>query len=236
MSLTFLLSVIVGYQTLAVKPNTWYMLAPQFNDVAAENLSTVDIIKVLSMNGVSVQTWANYSLASQIKVLNPSTGIYKTYYYTSGAGGTGWRQNPAAPSTLNVGVGEGVWLYVAAAEDSVSVTMSGQVSELTSNPVSVGSNGEWQIVCNPYPVELTHGKIVTSGITAVPWSQYQNAAQIKVLNPDTGIYTTYYYTSGAGGTQWRANPAAPTATAVICGAGAAFWVKTTTAGTLTFSL
>ena len=226
----------MGYATQELSADTWYMLAPQFNDVAAIDETTIDLLKVAKFEGLVAKPWAQNASASQIKIIDPATGGYTTYYYITGAGGIGWRMNPAAPTKLPVKVGVGVWFKVAEASGTPSITISGQVKEGASSTTTVGDKGEWQIICNPFPVDLTIGKLTTSGLIAKPWAQNASAPQIKVIIPSTGGYTTYYYITGAGGTQWRKNPAAPAATEKICGVGEAFWVKAPEEGVLTFSL
>ena len=226
---------IVGYNTQAVNANTWYMIAPQFEDVNGTTTTEIDLLSVMKTEGLVAPTFAQRATASQIQVYDPATSLYNVYYYTSGTGGTGWRKSPAAPSTLPVKVGSGVWMKVAAAENA-SVTIAGQVRAVETTTVNVGDAGTWQIVSNPYPTALTQGKLTTTGLTAVPFAQRANASQIQVYDPTTSLYNVYYYTTGTGGTAWRKSPAAPASTDIVCPAGGAFWVKAVNPGTLQFSL
>ena len=211
------------------------MIAPQFEDVNGTTTTEIDLLSVMKTEGLTATTFAQRANASQIQVYDPATSGYTIYFYTSGTGGTGWRKSPAAPTTLPVKVGSGVWLKVAAATDA-SITIAGQVRSAETTTVNVGDAGIWQVVSNPYPTALTVGKLTTAGLTATTFAQRANASQIQVYDPTTSGYSIYFYTSGTGGTAWRKSPAAPAATEVICPAGGAFWVKATSAGSLTFSL
>ena len=227
---------MVGYNTKALSSNTWYMLAPQFEDVANTGSATIDLLKICDFKGLVAKTYANRASASQITVYNPSTQLYTYYYYTSGNGGTGWRANPAAPTTLIVPVGSGVWLKVGEVEGDASVTLSGSVNAAESVTVNIGDQGVWSIVSNPYPTALTIGMINTTGITAQSYANRASASQICVYNPTTQLYSYFYYVNGNGVSVWRSTPAVPTESTVICEPGAAFWVKSPTSGSITFSL
>ena len=227
---------IVGYTTTPIEGNKWYMIAPSFEDVGSAEATTVDLIKTLSISGVTVETWSNRANATQIQVFNPATGGYTLYYYTVNAGVTGWRRSPSVATELPIKVGTGVWLKVMSAESGANVTFAGQVRAAETTVVKFGDEGTWTMVSNPYPTPLTQGKLVTTGITAQTWSNRASASQLQVFNPASGGYSIYYYTSGVGGNCWRNSPSAPSADAVICPAGASFWVKSSAEGTLTFSL
>ena len=218
-----------------VSANKWYMLAPQFDDVSNGGSDTIDLLKIMDLEGVTVQTWANRASATQIQVYNPASSAYTIYYYTVNNNVTGWRRNPTPSTSLPVAIGSGVWLKVAEATDG-KIKMAGQVKSAESVTVNVGGDGEWTIASNPYPTALTQGNMTTTGITEQPWANRAAASQLQVYNPDTESYTIFYYTSGNGGTAWRKSPAAPTSTDVICPVGSSFWVKSSTSGTLTFSL
>jgi hypothetical protein len=212
------------------------MLAPQVEDVANTGSATIDLLKICDFKGLVAKTYANRASASQITVYNPSTQLYTYYYYTSGNGGTGWRANPAAPTTLIVPVGSGVWLKVGEVEGDASVTLSGSVNAAESVTVNIGDQGVWSIVSNPYPTALTIGMINTTGITAQSYANRASASQICVYNPTTQLYSYFYYVNGNGVSVWRSTPAVPTESTVICEPGAAFWVKSPTSGSITFSL
>ena len=226
----------VGYTTVPVSAGSWYMLAPQFETIGAEATATANLLSIMTVEGVTAETWANRSNASQIQVYTPSTGLYTIYYYTTNQGTTGWRRNPTAATEIPVPYGSGVWMKIVTAQEGASVKLLGQVSSTTSFTVNVGAEGTWQILSHPLPVAITQGNISTSGLTAETWANRANASQIQVFNPSTGLYTIFYYTSGNGGTFWRRSPAAPASTEEICPVGQAVWVKALSSGSITFTL
>ncbi len=225
----------VGYTTVPVSSGKWYMLAPQFETIGAEATATANLLSIMTVEGITAETWANRNSASQIQVFNPANSAYTVYYYTTNQGATGWRRNPTVATDIPVPYGAGVWLEVVTAEEGANVNLLGQVSTTTSFTVSVGQEGTWQILSHPLPVAITQGNISTSGVTAETWANRANASQIQVFNPETSSYTVFYYTSGTGGTFWRRTPAAPAATDVICPVGQAVWVKAVSAGSVTFT-
>ena len=212
------------------------MLAPQFETIGAEATATANLLSIMTVEGITAETWANRANASQIQVYNPSASGYTIYYYTTNQGTTGWRRNPTAATEIPVPYGSGVWLKVVTAEEGASVKLLGQVSGTTSFTVNVGAEGTWQILSHPLPVAITQGNISTSGLTAETWANRNSASQIQVFNPEANGYTIYYYTSGTGGTFWRRSPAAPAETDVICPVGQAVWVKAVSSGSVTFTL
>ena len=222
----------VGFQKISVEAGKWYMLAPQFEDVANAGGATIDLLKTMTFDGFKAVSYANRLNGSKISIYEG--GAYTTYYYVNGTGGVGWRKTPAAPTTLPVNVGSGVWLWVQDTEGEASITTSGQVKDANTFSVNVGNDGEWKIVSNPYPTDLTIGNLATTDLTAVTYANRLNGSQISVYN--AGAYTTFYYVNGSGGTQWRTSPPMPAASTVICPIGKGFWVKAASAGTLTFSL
>ncbi len=229
-------SGVVGYNTVSVSSDKWYMIAPQFEGAGTETSATADLLAIMTVNGVTAETWANRASASQIQVFNPATSTYVIYYYTTNAGTTGWRRTPNIATEIPVSFGAGVWLKIVTASEGANITLSGQVKETNTYTVNIGEDGTWQIVSNPFPTPITQANITTTGLTAETWANRANASQIQVFNPATATYTIYYYTSGNGGTFWRRSPAAPAATEEICPIGQSVWVKALSVGSLTFSM
>jgi len=143
--------------------------------------------------------------ADEILVLNQSTGVYTTYYYkTSGVGGTGWRSTASTSTDVSLSgffkPTDGILIRRHQSAD-LGVPLVGAVKlGQTSIPIGIGLN----IVSNPYPsgtLTLANSGLLGSGIGQ---GTSTTADLIQVLNPATGIYTTYYYkNSGVGGTGWR---------------------------------
>lgn len=236
----------VGYNTVTVEAGKWYMLAPQFEDVANPGQDTIDLLKTLTTTGIKAQTYANRLKGSEIQVYNPATKGYTHYYYVqSGSGAsavTQWRSSPAVPSSFPVKVGSGVWLHVVELDgETATLTFNGQVKSATTFTKNVGGdNGEWDIISNPYPVALTLGMLTTEGLTAQTYANRLKGSEIQVYNPATSGYTHYYYVqSGSGASivkQWRNTPAAPADSTVLVGVGGSVWIHALDEGTLTFTL
>ena len=110
----------VGFQTKTVAADTWYMLAPQFNGVAANSDEEIDLLKVLSVSGITPQAYAVATAASictQIQVYE--NGGYTPYYYINngrqtGVEGTGslvgWGKNRTLFLNDFVQPGQSFWI------------------------------------------------------------------------------------------------------------------------------
>ena len=232
-------SGIVGYNTISIAANSWYLIGTQFKDVTSET-DAIPINKLCSVNGVEAGTFANRNDALQMQVYN-GTG-YTTYYYISdatGATGPCWTNTRRAlADTVTLPLGSAFWMKTpVTVQDGANVLVAGGVKmDATTKDVSVGAS-EWTQVANPFPVELTLGSLTTSGLTAGTFANRNNAPQIQVYN---GVgYTTYYYISdatGATGNTWTNTRRALADTTVLASVGQGFWVKSSVVGTLTFAL
>jgi hypothetical protein len=242
---------IVGYNTIEVKSDTWYLVAPQFTDVAASD-DTVDLLKVIKMTGVNAVPFANRTTGAQIQIYSPASGGYTTYYYINNGrltvdgetitGQTGWGRSTTLATSIPVTLGQGVWMKVGSAETGASITVNGEVSDAKSKTLTVGENGTWDICCNPFPTAISWENVVTEGFTPVPFADRTQGAQLQVYNAESKGYTTYYYINNGrkvidgqtvtGLTGWGRSTTLATGT--FADVGQAFWVKAPTQGTLTF--
>jgi hypothetical protein len=244
---------VVGYNTINVKSDTWYLVAPQFTDVASEN-DAVDLLKVIDMSGVNAVAFANRATGAQIQIYSPASGGYTTYYYINNGrltidgqtvtGQTGWGRSTTLATTIPVTLGQGVWMKVGAAESGASITVKGAVTTATSKTLTVGASGTWDICCNPFPTAISWENVVTEGFTPVPFANRAQGAQLQVYNADSKGYTTYYYINNGRKvidgqtvnnlTGWGRSTTLATGT--FADVGQAFWVKAPTTGSLTFKI
>ena len=226
----------MGYNTIGLEANKWYLVAPQFKDVAAET-ETIDLLSNMTITGIQPVLFADRANGSQIQIYNPASSGYTIYYYISDSkNGTAWaRTKNNVPTTMPITLGEGFWLKVGTTDASASLSVKGSVKAETEKSVNIGADGEWQILCNPYPMALTWDNIVTSGIVAAPFAdRATQCTQIQVFNAAAQGYTIYYYISDSkNGTAW-ARTKNNVASGTLAEIGQAFWVKSPTAGTLTF--
>ena len=70
----------VGFNTINIEGGKWYMVAPQFEDVANAGGETIDLLKTMTFEGFKAVTYANRLSGSKISIYNSSTGLYTTYY------------------------------------------------------------------------------------------------------------------------------------------------------------
>jgi len=194
----------VGY-TASSNPaiKSYVMVANSFQDVGETSL---DINKI-----ATTATPATYKTrvasAPLLKIWNPVSGTYTTYYYiddcedpeddeneiTAWATGTG-----EYPEAISLPLGAAMW-YICQTEADKSVTFSGEISSDDDVTLSATTAG-YTMFANPFPVATDINSIIwkaSDGTTALEPATYKTrttaAPQIKVWNPATGIYTTFYY-------------------------------------------
>ena len=227
----------VGYNTTSVAADSWYMVATQFKGVG-QTTDVMPVNQLCGVSGIDAVTFANRNNGLQIQVYN-GTG-YTIYYYISdatGATGPVWAntRRPVA-DTVTIPLGSAFWLKTPATVGAdASVTVAGEVkTDAKTKTIDVGAS-EWTQVANPFPTDLTIEMITTTGLTPATFATRNSGPQIQVYNGSG--YTIYYYISdatGATGPVW-ANTRRPS-TGKIANAGQGFWVKSSSAGSLTFTM
>ena len=230
-------SGIVGYNTISLEAGKWYLVAPQFKDVASDT-ATVDLLSNVKFEGLTAVPFTSRASGAQIQVFNPASQSYTIYYYISDSKeGTAWaRTKNNVPTEIPLSLGEGFWLKVGGVdENGAALTVQGSVYSETSKTAEVGASGEWQILCNPYPVALDWSALTTAGIEAAPFANRATLCpQIQVYNASSQAYTIFYYISDSKeGIAW-ARTKNNLASGTMAEVGQAFWVKSPTTGTLTF--
>ena len=245
----------MGYSGTAINAGQWYLVGVQFADVASK-AETADFNSLISTtctpgefgNGSDL-TFGN---APMIQVLTADGNGYDFYYYISDADdgngnytatawvdASGFNLTTAAALTLS----KGFWFK---SHTAGTLNCAGQVSASTTFTRSVPA-GQFQIVANPYPVALSLNVPTSTGFTPGEFGNgsdltFGNAPMIQVLTADGNGYDFYYYISdaddGSGNytsTEW-VDASGFNLTGTQIGVGQAFWIKSATAGTFTFSL
>ena len=230
------------------------MVGVQLADVGAEQVA--DFNKLLqttctpgSYGDGGDPTYAN---APMIQVLQANGLNYDYYWYINdGDDGTmrydltGWCDGlgniVGAEALMNLS--KGFWFKSATAG---TLTCAGQVFAVDSFTRNVPA-AQFEIVANPYPVDLNLNAPTTAGFTPGTYGDggdptYANAPMIQVLQANGLNYDYYWYINdGDDGTMrydltgWcdgLGNIVNGTQVPV----GQAFWIKSSTAGTFTFGL
>lgn len=179
------------------------MVANSFQDVGE---TTLDLNKI-----ATTATPATYKTrvasAPLFKIWNPVSGTYTTYYYIDDCEDpededeeiTAWATATGEyPENVTLPLGSSMW-YICQTEANKSVTFSGEISGEDDITVPATTSG-YTMIANPFPVPTDLNKITwyaADGTTALAPATYKTrttaAPQIKVWNPASGIYTTYYY-------------------------------------------
>ena len=194
-------------------------------------------------------TWNN---APVIQVLQADGLGYDFYYYIDDADdgngnytATAWVDSQGFNLTAEAAqaLSKGFWFK---SHTAGTLNCAGQVSALSSFTRNV-PGGQFEIVANPYPVALSLNAPTTAGFTPGTIGDFSdptwnNAPMIQVLQADGLGYDFYYYIDDADdgngnytATAW-VDSQGFNLTGTQVGVGAAFWIKSVTAGTFTFGL
>ena len=245
----------VGYSGATINAGQWYMVGVQFADVASatEVANFNSFISTTCTPGeYGDGTDITMGNAPMIQVLKADGQSYDFFYYISDADDgngnytatewvdeLGFNLTAAAAQALS----KGFWFKSITAG---TLTCAGQVSALSDFERNVPA-GQFEIVANPYPVALSLNAPTTSGFTPGEYGDgtditMGNAPMIQVLKADGLSYDFYYYIGDADdgngnytATEW-VDELGFNLTGTQVPVGAAFWIKSATAGKFTFSL
>ena len=233
---------VVGYATQGIKGGKLNCVAFQFADVSgSEDFASV---ATLSTAGLSAGKYDTMNTdAPCIMFYNGST--YDYYYYISDAYNadgnevTAWADSNGDAVDMKKKIGTGFWLRVPESTcTDGTLTTAGQVSASKTKTVDI--NQGLTLVGNPFPFAAKLSDAETTGLTAGTYDTMNTDAPcVMVYNGST--YDYYYYISdaydadGNETTGW-ANSNGDVVTDGITVAGEAFWVRSPSAGKLTFSL
>ena len=239
----------VGFQTINLVEGKWYMVVPQFVKTGATEGDTFNALDVLSFNGLNAGTFnTRETKAPQIHVHRSTDNGYDKYYLISdsksaGQNVTSWATGRAAESAITVKKYKGFWFKALNISDGATLTVAGEVRDL-SKPVvvTVGTEGVWQMISNPFPCALNVENISVDGMTPGTFATRDEVApQMQVHRPSDNGYDKFYYISdskdaGKNVTSWTSGRAAML-TGKICDAGKAFWLKVPNGtATVTFTM
>ena len=244
-------SNVVGYTGKTVEAGKYYLIGTQF-DKAGEATGAIDMNDLVSLSSEIVPgTYDDdFATAPMIQVLNASGSGYNLYYYISDAtdsddtplGYNCWADTDGyeLSEADRLSLGKGFWFK---SQVSGTVTISGEVLGSASKVVNF-PGAQFYIMANPYPKAVSLANVATSGVTPGLYDDdFATAPMIQVLNSSATGYNLYYYISDA--TDSNDDPIgyncwADTDGYVLEGtqvdAGASFWIKSATAGSIGFSL
>ena len=234
-------SDIVGYSTQNIAGGKLNCAALQFTGIGSENATLAN----LSSTGLTPGEYNSMETAAPCIMIYNGVGYDYYYYISDGDDGTerfdltGWTD---ADGNLAGEVGipsTGFWLRIPAATcDTGSLTESGAVESDATTTVTIVAG--LTLAGNPYPTALDLSKVVTAGLVAGVYNTMETAAPCIMIYNGVGYNYYYYISDGDDGTErfdltgWT--DADGNLTGVVAPAGTGFWLRTTTAGTLTFSL
>ena len=142
------------------------------------------------------------SVADQILVFNPINQAFTAYYFSSGgAVGVGWRSTGSTDQQNTKLYLDQGFLVQRNEGTNVLVKLVGGV-KLGQTIVPIGPTNN--LAGNVYATSaltLTNSNLIQSGLAG---GSSSTADQVLILNPATGAFTSYYWsTGGAVGVGWR---------------------------------
>ena len=232
---------IVGYSTQAIAGGKLSCVALQFADVGGN--SAVASIANLSTSGLTAGVYDTMETDAPCIMIYNGVG-YDYYFYISDAYDaegnvvTAWADGSGDALAAEKTLGTGFWLRIPAATCSTgSLVESGEVSSAATTTIGIAAG--LTLAGNPYPTAMNMSKVTTSGLTAGVYDTMETDAPCIMIYNGVG-YDYYFYISDAYDaegnvvTAW-ADGSGDAVTGDIADAGKAFWARSSTAGTLTFS-
>ena len=232
----------MGYATQKISGGKLSCVAYQFSDVGAnEDFAS---IATLSTTGLTAGQFDTMETDAPC-IMFYNGAAYDCYYYISDAYDaeenmvTAWADPSGNAATFTKMLGTGFWLRVPEATCTEgTLTAAGQVGTGSTKTVNIDQG--LTLVGNPFPTAANLSKVETMGLTAGQFDTMETDAPcIMVYNGSA--YNCYYYISDAYDaeentvTAW-ADPSGNAVTDGVTVTGEAFWVRSPTAGKLTFSL
>lgn len=232
----------MGYGTQTIQGGKLNCVAFQFADIGG----TGDTASIANLSTSGLTAGAFDSMTTDAPCIMIYNGVgYDYFYYISDAydaGGnevTAWADGNGDATDVAKTLGTGFWLRIPDGTCSTgSLTESGEVSLAATKTINIAAG--LTLAGNPYPTAMNMSKIITSGLTAGAFDSMTTDAPCIMVYNGVG-YDYYYYISDAydaGGnevTAWS-DGNGDAVTGEIADGGKAFWARSKTAGTLTFSL
>jgi uncharacterized protein (TIGR02597 family) len=144
--------------------------------------------------------------ADQVKILNPLTQLFTTYFFSSGGlVGVGWRSAGSTDQgNTKLYLDQGVLIARNEGTNLLVKLVGGVKLGNTVIPINTNNN----LVANVYAssaMTLTNSNLLQGDVTkSLTGGSSTTADQVKIFNPATGLFTTYFWsTGGLVGAGWR---------------------------------
>lgn len=226
---------IVGYTTSALEAEKWYLIGCNFEKAGDGNLSIQELVSgVDPASDPTVAPTIQYWDGAKLVTLSYLDFVWDPNAGDGGDFVVGW----ADPSTLEAvsfeaQPGFGCWIKLPVAGN---ITCAGQVVATDSAEREVTSN--WQLIANPYPMALNFnsekfdcsGLVANSEVSEAPSIQYWDGSKLVSLSYSDFVWSDAHGDFVVGWT----DPATMEYFAVTLPPCTGFWIKSPTAGSVTF--
>jgi len=199
---------------------------------------------VISIQDVVPMTGFDDEGGDQLRIWNPLTSTYTTVYYYadtytnsvySNDLGPGWADELQNRLNITLDPGQGFWLKTLGA---ASFCIAGEVLDKDSNKISTLANKQ-DMVSNVFPCDTDLQDVVP-----VSGFDEEGGDQLRIWNPQTATYATYYYYADTYinsnylndlGPGWADELQNRPNGGITIQAGQSFWLKTLGNGVLSFT-
>ena len=205
-------SDIVGYTTVTLEADAWYIIGNSFQDLNGVTEATLD-------NFFSASSFA----AGDCAYIARGDGAYVSHYWNETEGK--WSKNPRryVAATETYPLNTGVYLHKV---NAGTITIAGKVEEAAVIVFGSESGNTWEMTALPSP----EGKLISD----YTWTGCVAGDRAYVARGD-GQYTSYYYFDDGTNKGWSQNPRRFIAPTVALEAGQAIYLNKVSAGTATIA-
>jgi hypothetical protein len=203
---------IVGYQTLDITPGKLNMLAVQWDAVGGGDLDIQAILADPIGAGLQGGTYATAGDADVLRVWDPTTSGYETYWlYDSGGEYPTWDgrwidQVSGDPAAAPFAKGSAFWL-LSKGTTAASLLSAGQ-APAAGAVTNTLTPGKLNMIANPYPAPYALNgpsapDLLAAGAQGGTYATAGDADVLRVWDPTTSGYETYWlYDSGGEYPTW----------------------------------
>ena len=234
-------SDIVGYATQSIAGGKLNCAALQFAGIGSENATLAN----LSSAGLTPGVYDSMETEAPCIMIYNGVGYDYYYYISDGDDGTerfdltGWTDD-GGNLAGEVGIpSTGFWLRIPAATCTEgTLTEAGVVENDATATVTIAAG--LTLAGNPYPKALDLSAVVTTGLVAGVYDSMETEAPCIMIYNGVGYNYYYYIADGDDGTErfdltgWTDDGG--NLVDVVAPAGVGFWLRSASAGSLTFAL
>ena len=235
---------VVGYTKINLTGGQLNCVALQFYDVGATDSAAS--IANLTSTGLTAGSYDTMNTEAPCIMFYDGAGGYDYFYYISDAYDadgnmvTTWADANGDETDIAKFLGSGFWFKVPEATCTTGTLIhAGEVSNAESLTINIASG--LTLAGNPFPAGLDLSKVTTEGLEPGIYDTMNTEAPCVMVYDGAGGYNYFYYISDAYDADGNmviawADANSDAIVGVVAKQGEAFWARSSTVGTLTFTI